>query len=1374
VKLRRLGLLAAALVLAGSSPTYAQFNPAGRSKKPKPATGARPAAKPPAGKPPAAKPPAAKSPAPGTAPPAKPAASPAAEPERGPPREALMARYLGAALAQPGAEFPLERLAELYRARDGNLDALIAELGKRASAPGDERYAALLALAGIEQIEGKLDQALTSYARASAEKPQAPAAELSIARLLERRADRTGARDHYEKALARTKDDAEREQILRSLRTLSLDLTDLPAAQRYHEELVKRARGSFFVRAELGRELLARGQHDRAVDELKRVVQAAAGDNRVLAPAYRDLGLALSRAGRRKEALVELERALGAAGATAGVRREVYQALTEVYRADERLPELVARLEKAGAHGAEELRLLATLYEEQGRIDKALTTYRRVLGLEPSDVGTRLKVVSLLEAQGSLEQAIKEYESLIRAAPRNPEYVFRLVGALLERGDRARALAELGRLEARSGTDEDILSALVEYYEKIGEKERSVLLLERLAVSGTRDPQHLVELGTRYYAAGDKARAKATWQRIRGLGADRVRALLTLGDVFLEHDLVKEGLDALAEAAKLEPGASRAERAYALGLERAGGAAPTPEARRAFHDQALALWEKLLRESGKKPDLAREARQHVVTLWGLRGQLTQRMGGLLKRFSQNPPDLEAGRLLSEAEIRLRRHTEAERTLRKLVEKSPGDQESLERLERVLVLERKLAEAIQVLERLVALEPKRAREYHQRMAEYAAELYRDDDAIRYAARAVELGPDDAEGHAKLGRMYRRRQQTEKAIVELRQAISKNDRAFPVYLELSELLLETQKLDEADQLLRRVIRAAPDEELVSRAARLAIQLNLGRGTLESLERDVLPLALGNPDRPLYRRLLVEIYGAIAYPLVHRARTGSPADAAAARQALVRLGERAVKPLLDALSDERAMQQQVAITLLSHVGSKAAGPALIAYASSSAESELRTRAMIAAGTLRDPALLPRFKALLAPNDRLRADYSDPVAVAAAWCVARLGSPQARPLLVSLTQTDAPSLRALGALGLGVLRDASAVPLVAKLARSADAGNVTRAAAARALAMLGAKGEREVLAELARAPDRALRESGILALAELAAPEAPDAVAEALLDADADLRAVAALAAGALSTKVYRAPADPLPAPDGRVDVVEVLRALRPGPYSARERVDALEKLVPELSRAGAAMALSSPERARGVVEALGLGPDGTPLPALVGGAEGPDRERAALAVGRIATGLVPIVRALTRHPYAPVRVTAVEFLGLRSEPEAREALAGAVNDTEPAVRRAALAALRPSDAGLLAGVAARLAVEEDWGLRVAMAEALGRAGQGAPSVASAALVRALSKDDYALVREAAGRALFAVDPRGSRATLERFAKQDPEPRVREALWKLLGGSP
>ena len=66
-------------------------------------------------------------------------------------------------------------------------------------------------------------------------------------------------------------------------------------------------------------------------------------------------------------------------------------------------------------------------------------------------------------------------------------------------------------------------------------------------------------------------------------------------------------------------------------------------------------------------------------------------------------------------------------------KTPG------RLERVLVVERKLSDAIVVLERLSKLEPKRAREYYQRMAGYAAELYQDDRALSYAARAGVIEP-----------------------------------------------------------------------------------------------------------------------------------------------------------------------------------------------------------------------------------------------------------------------------------------------------------------------------------------------------------------------------------------------------------------------------------------------------------------------------------------------------------------------------------------------------------------------------------------------------------------------------------------------------------
>ncbi len=994
-----------------------------------------------------------------------------------------------------------------------------------------------------------------------------------------------------------------------------------------------------------------------------------------------------------------------------------------------------------------------------------------MLKKDGGDVGTRLKVVQLLEVQGALDQAVSEYEALIRAAPRNPDYVFRLAEALMQRGERARAVAELGKLEARSGDDDETLAALVDFYERVGERDRSLALLQRLAGNASSDPQHLVELGTRYWQAGDKKRAIATWQRLRVVVPDRSQALLMLGEIYLEHDMPKEALEALREAARLQPKQTRYRKAYALALERMGGAAPTREQRQSLHDEAFKIWEQLLRDPTSGRELEREARQHIVTLWGLSGQLAQRVGGLEKRFAGKPPDLEAGRLLGESYMRLRRYTDAERVLRRTSELAPGDVETLGRLERALVLERKLDAAIQVLEQLAKLEPKRAREHYQRMAEYASELYRDEDAIRYAARAVELSPDDADGHKKLGEMYRQRQDSARAILEFRQAISKNERLFPVYLELAELLLGKGDVDEADQLLRRVVRAAPDEELVRKATRLSMQVNLGRGTLESLERDLLPLALNNPERPLYRRLLVEVYGAMAYPLVHRAKAADAAQAEEARAQLRKLGERAVKPLLDALSDNRDTQQAVAITLLMHIANPDAAQALLAYAVSDADPALRARAMLAVGSLDEPKVLPKLKEILLPDGRVRADEADPIVLAAAYSAARLKSTAARPLLVALTESEAPSLRSIGVLGLGALADKRVIKDIAKLARTPEAGALTRAAAAHVLGALDARGEAQVLAELGGASDPALRATALIALARVGGNAAATPIAQALLNPDPKLRKAARAAALVWSSGKYPR-VDLLPLPDDRVDVRALLESLAPTGYSSQEGVDALVKLGPALTRAALAAAQSSPERARAVVEALGLGSSERAELLATGAGEltAEQQKRARAVVEELAEKLTPAFVALSRHPAPDERSMAVEFLGGRRDPAARDAVIAALEDRQPAVRRAALLALPPRDAAALA-VTRLLADEQDWALRSAAAEALGRIASGkADKAAATALGKVAATDGYALVRESAAKALFAVDPAAARPVLERLAEKDPEPLVRTAARRLL----
>jgi HEAT repeat protein len=550
-------------------------------------------------------------------------------------------------------------------------------------------------------------------------------------------------------------------------------------------------------------------------------------------------------------------------------------------------------------------------------------------------------------------------------------------------------------------------------------------------------------------------------------------------------------------------------------------------------------------------------------------------------------------------------------------------------------------------------------------------------------------------------------------------------------------------------------------------------LGRGTLESLEKDLLPIALGNPERPIFRRLLVEIYGALAYPLLHRAESSIEAEADDARQQLRKLGERAVKPLLDALSDPREAQQQVAITLLTHVGNKDAAASLFAYASGNADPELRARAMLAVGTLRDGRLEQKLSELLLSNSKARLSESDPVSVAAAWALARLGTRSSLVPLEKLAEGDTASWRSLALLGLGKLGDSRAVPLIHKLLRSPDAGALPRAAAAYAAGSLGLKAEADALTELSRDPDPSVRAQAILALSRMKLDPAASAIAETLTEPNPELGRAAARAAVTLVSAAPGLPDEVFPVPEGALDVRQVIDAIRPAPHDPTQEIAALAKLSAALSRACAAAAQSSPARARALSEALANG-TGLPLGSFETASRKPKPEEQAAAgrlLNEIGSSVVGPLADLTLHPDPDLRLVPLPFLIGRTEPAAKHALEALTRDSEPSVRRAALSALGPEQSDLAKAVAARLNQEEEWPLRATAAEALGRMLKGkADTTVQEALERAATADPYALVREAAARALVAVAGNAAAPTLQKLREHDPEPRLRSLAERLL----
>jgi HEAT repeat protein len=154
------------------------------------------------------------------------------------------------------------------------------------------------------------------------------------------------------------------------------------------------------------------------------------------------------------------------------------------------------------------------------------------------------------------------------------------------------------------------------------------------------------------------------------------------------------------------------------------------------------------------------------------------------------------------------------------------------------------------------------------------------------------------------------------------------------------------------------------------------------------------------------------------------------------------------------------------------------------------------------------------------------------------------------------------------------------------------------------------------------------------------------------------------------------------------------------------------------------------------------------------------------------------LARHPSFSVRQAALQFLAQQTTPEAQRALLEALDDAQPEVRRQVLGALaeRPFPAALGA-VVARLERQRDWSTRVLALETLASFPKlssphsGADAVALERIGSLAQHDEVAFVREAALRALLALDPVGARPVLRKRAEEDTEPRVREFAIQALG---
>ncbi|MEM9070460.1 MAG: tetratricopeptide repeat protein, partial [Myxococcota bacterium] len=1174
----------------------------------------------------------------------------------------LIARYRAVLARDPRESFAFQRLLDLYRERDGNVDQLVTELEAQVAGDGDA-FAPRMLLGHLYKAQNRAGEARRLYEQAATLRPRDPAPRVAMANI-DRADSPARSRELFEAALERTTDAQARRELLRELGSIALDQQDWDGARGYYEQLARGAGTSIYLRSELARALAERNQHERAIAEYQRVLTSLRGDNRVIGPVLRDLAQAQLDAGQSDDAIETLNRALRVAGARSGVRREIYDVLALAYRRTDRLPELAERLARARDFDAVEL--LGRVHDELGNEEDALAAYRRALRMNRRHIDTRVRIIQLLSRSGRIDDVIAEYRELVRAAPREPRFVVELAQLLMQVGRREEALRIADQTSRQHGRDPGVHQALAELYTRWGEDERATREIAMLVRIDPRDPGHLIALGEQQLEEGKREQALATWRRILTVDSDRGRANATLAAVLADNDFLQDAERHYRRAVEASPDRVEYLRGLASILERPQRG-ERPHERRARDEEAARWWGKVLEVSSDRA-ARREARQRIVGIWSRRRELQGRIRTWLAAFSGTPPDTEAGRFLAEAYLRMRpRNVErAEATFARIVELEPGDVESLLGFERVRMAQGDLAGAIEVLRRLVEADPRRAPRYLQRMAEHAHALYRDEDAIRYAAEAVSRTPDDAEGHRRLGDLYRARQNMDRAIASYRRAIELNERLFTTYFDLAELHLARGEHQDADRLYRGVLRLSPDDDLVARAGRAAVQVHLGEGTLEELERDLLPLALGHPRRPIFRRLLVELYDSLAGSWIQQAR-GSGDEAAAARASLDRLGVRAIKPLLEALADDDPSQQRIAVDVLGHLGNENAAGPLLAMAEGESVLELRARALAGAGSLAAPSFASRFVAIARGTEhRLRG--------IATWSLARMGGTNALTALRDLVVRGDPAVRAYAALGLGRAGDRRSVATLERLLRE-DRSPHVQAASAWSLGRAGGADQIPVLVTALRRGGTT-SQAAAQALGRLGRDRRDDrayaALAEALFDPDAHLRQGAAQALGS------REATSAFPVPTGHIS--GYLASLV-APTTGRGDVD-LDAAMPHLTRAARDSLHGPVERvltALRVLSPVGDTPVGLgPLTSDLSSWSEDSQAAASQRLAQLGRDLAPDLAEVVTHPEPTARELGIMLLARAVPDAAGPALARALRDDDPRVLRAALDSIDARHAG------------------------------------------------------------------------------------------------
>ncbi len=1032
----------------------------------------------------------------------------------------VVARYKAILRRNPSDTSALRKLTQLYK-RYRTISLLLREYEK-ALKKAPKRIDLAIVLGHLQAKQRKFAAAEQTYQTALTIDSKNLVALIALGDLFKKNNKPVLARKYYDRAIPLAVSAKQKKLLLREVAEFALAADDIVGAKGYFERYIALAPKDLRARMALADALTRHKRYPDAIKTLKETSSLVGKDVTRSVEIASRLGVIHEAKGDDAAAIKEYRRAISLAGKNQYLQREMTNRLIEVYRRRRELPALITKLEKRWANqnkrGHFEWDTLARLYDETGDQERAMQAYQTATNKAPYELATRRQLIALLDNAGRESEALTQYEKLVKIAPGEPRFQLQLAKRYKERGSEKKALAVLQKLSKRFPNDAGVQTNTAELYTRWGRHELALKSYTRLTRIEPKEPSHWVNLGEHYYIHGNQSKAIATWKRL--LHTRSAAAYGRLAQTYAEHDMLKRANAMYAKSIAMQPKKTD----WYIGRARV-------LARLQKWPEAITDWKQVFELTKNNPStrgINRESQRRIVGLL-LRtgtGPLRRQMAKWQTQFGKNPPDLDAGYFLVEAHLRQRSFPQARTILERILSINPSDIGSVEQLVKVYRSQRQYDKAVALLQGLIQKlgpkDPGSKRHYYTQIAEIKTEANQHEDALRFAHKALETGPQDATGYRQLGQRYEAMQRHKQAIEAYEKAIALNPRSLDIYFTLARLYKgkETKK---AARLYHEVLKRARDEDMLHRAGREAINLEEISQTLDQLERVLAPLAFRFPHKVAYRKILVELYERHVPAIVARKNNGNAAQSKKAEKELAKISNNALKPLLEALNDKQdPSQQRIAVFVLGHLHHRGAAVPLVRFGKRSLQTktrnptqigtqlnrDVRIHAIVAAGRLGEPKIIPELatlskhrsiavrqasvfalgltKSALAIPSLLShlSDSDQNVQTLACLGLAQIGEQRVSTVMakVALDTSRHENTRSACTFGLGLLKAESATPQLA-LALEQGSNNVQKLAAW-SLGMVGDKRMVPKLVQTVFRPHKEVRKAAVWALGQLTEP--------------------------------------------------------------------------------------------------------------------------------------------------------------------------------------------------------------------------------------------------------------------------------------------------